>query len=322
MATVSAPSTRSSRNTQEASRPAPPPAPARSTASSTSPRDKTSFTPDVTARRETRDASVDRVRENVASTFASARPDLSAGAPSQDRPFTRTEDLPDGRPAGPLEGTAQERRRFGIPAALDRNLGGPPALPSSGVTKQDIDPKTGKPFLGALPDHSINPLSHQYSRRSALPEGLTKQQATETFRRFNAPTNEALRGEGNDPSKTSGSVDPSVMWPVASERGRLPFRRAGGDVTLTHGDTPQGMPWAINSTKLKHPFIGHVTRTLEEHEGRFYIRTDGIGRGNDHTLGARHLANWMSGTTSFGRLDELASDYARRRFLTPQTGHE
>jgi hypothetical protein len=233
---------------------------------------------------------------------------------TRSRPATAPVSLPDARPPGPAEGTAAERRLFGIPEALDTNLGGPPALPSHGVTKADIDPATGAPRLGELPGSHADANGHNYSVRNVLPPGLTKAQATEAFERFNAPTHEALLGIGNDPSQRDGSIDPSVLAP-AFLRGHLFGSHLGGEVKLTHGTTPEGMPWAINSTKLLHPFTGHITRTLEEYDNRFYIRTDGLGHGSDETHGLRNRVNCATGPTSFGRLDELASEYAKKHFL-------
>lgn len=105
---------------------------------------------------------------------------------------------------------APARRANGIPEALDRHDYGPPATPSrAGDIARDLDPATGRPRTGTLSVEETEN-GHRYSTRNALPAGLSREQAEQIFNRYNAPTTQALYGNGNDPSATQGSVDPRI----------------------------------------------------------------------------------------------------------------
>jgi hypothetical protein len=227
-------------------------------------------------------------------------------------------------------GIEAQRRASNIPERLDRYHGGPPAPPSQGIFKADLDEK-GHPRTGTL-FNSTNAISHRYITRNALPEGLSRDQATEVFRRFNAPTRDALQGRGNDPSLNGGVADPSAPFP-RSARGTSLW---GGNIEFTRGATPDGRPWAINTAvQGQHPLTGHATRTLEEYDGRYYIRTDGVGNYSNPLIdlasavsrpsaltrmaGAvagvgQQLLNYIIGPRVFNNLDVAACDYARRTF--------
>ncbi len=231
----------------------------------------------------------------------------------------------DPRPPGPPPGTdsqAAGRRANGVPPELDRHPNGPPATPSGRIPSHEIDPNTGLPRTGTLLNVG-NADGHQYITRVALPPGITREQGEQTFDRYRAPTTEALYGDGVDPSARRGTVD--MRGPISHITERLPRflqnllslgQDGGGEVHMNRGRTPDGRPWAINSTiPDRHPLVGHITRTFEEHNGRYYIRTEGVGSGDDSTWGARHRLNGIVGPPAFGNLDEAAVRYARREFL-------
>lgn len=170
--------------------------------------------------------------------------------------------------------------------------------------------------LSDLEIGSLLPSDHSYATQNALPPGLTREQATEVFNAFNAPTAEALDGEGNPPDLAGGRVDPSAPFSVA---GYFPYGldRLGGNVEMNRGTTPEGDPWAINTTVPgDHPLNGHITRTLLEHEGQFYIRTDGAGVGDVPFGTERDRLNSAVGPATFNRLDAIAAEYARERYLS------
>ena len=161
------------------------------------------------------------------------------------------------------------------------------------------------------------PSRHHYVTNNALPEGLTREQASEVFSGFNAPTREALLGRPNPSDQTDGYVDPSAILPP----GRLlPGTEGwGGHVHTNRGESPEGNPWAINTTiPGEHPLNGHITRTLLEHEGRFYIRTEGVGEGNVIFGTERDWINSLVGPRTFNNLDSIAGDYAQRTYLGGQ----
>ena len=232
-------------------------------------------------------------------------------------------------------GTPEGRlRACNVPARLDRYHGGPPAPPSQGILKADLDEK-GQPRTGTLFNRT-NAISHRYVTRNALPGGLSREQATEVFRRFNAPTRDALEGRGNDPTLEGGVADPSAPFPRSAHGTSL----WGGNIEFSRGFTPDGRPWAINSTiQGQHPLAGHATRTLEEHDGRYYIKTEGVGnhsnpvndfasaRSRPSALArvagaaagvAQQFLNYLVGPRAFNNLDAAACDYAMRMFELQQ----
>ena len=160
------------------------------------------------------------------------------------------------------------------------------------------------------------PSDHRYATLNALPPGLNREQATDVFNAFNAPTAAALDGEGNPTSLTEGWVDPSGPFPAP---GQLPpgLDLLGGKVEMNRGETAEGNPWAINTTiPGKHPLNGHITRTMLEHDGQFYIRTDGVGVGDVPFGTERDLINSLVGPATFNNLDAIAAEYARERYLS------
>lgn len=216
------------------------------------------------------------------------------------------------------------RRESGVDPKLEQHSGGPPAAPFTGKLDRDKD---GNIRTGTIKNEASGD-RHHYITQNALPPGLTKAQAEKAFRRFNAPTNEAQRGLGNEPNVggvTKGSVDPTAPLGIPSKNRTEPVRpfgfdatQTGGNVELRQGNTKDGRPWAVNTTiDGEHPLKGHVTRTLVNEPGkdgkdRYYIRTEGVGHGNDHALGARHRLNQLVGPPTFNNLDNLASEYANK----------
>ncbi len=243
------------------------------------------------------------------------------------------------------EQQVQQRRDAGVPPELENHYAGPPAAPFTGDLARNPD---GTVRTGTIQNENWGD-RHQYVTQNALPAGLTREQAVEAFRRYNAPTHATTLGsDGNNPGPpfsqgerpTHGYVDPGIFGrgvagplatPVLSAGSALlngvnPLK-AGGHVDLRHGETaagPNGEPgraWAINTTRQgEHPLAGHITRTLVEDNGRYYIRTEGVGTGNnpgDAWSSQPHATNSTVGPTSFNNLDGLAGDWARRRFLEP-----
>lgn len=217
------------------------------------------------------------------------------------------------------------RRASGVPEALENHSYGPPAPPSSRETMLSELDENGNPRLGTLVNETENG-GHRYVRRGELPAGTTREEAEEAFRTHRAPTTEALYGGGDSPTSTEGSVD--IRGPLGDLAHALPWQAqllvsaaqaispvGGGDVTMSQGRTPDGMPWAVNSTvDGRHPLAGHITRTLEERNGRFYIRTEGVGSGDDSWAGMRHELNSWLGPVTFANLDEAtARDIERLR---------
>lgn len=233
----------------------------------------------------------------------------------------RTE-APAPRPQAPQRSPqAQEARRAaGLPQSLETHSGGPPAAPFAGRLERDAQ---GRVRTGTLLNEA-DLGGHRYVTVNALPPGLTEAEAVEAFRRFNAPTNEAQRGLGNEPTVggvTRGYVDPSAPLGLPSRARTEPWRpfgfdatQTGGHVELRQGTGPDGRPWAVNTTiDGEHPLKGHVTRTLVQEDGRWYIRTEGVGDGNDGRFGARHMLNQVVGPATFNNLDALAAEWAEKQ---------
>ncbi|HEU4731299.1 MAG TPA: hypothetical protein VFT22_25570 [Kofleriaceae bacterium] len=124
---------------------------------------------------------------------------------------------------------------------------------------------------------------HAYTTLSdPLPPGTTREQANDLLQRFNAPTEAAFHGSGNDPSSTSGFV--SDPWTGYAPAGLVTFQRGDGIVT--------------NTTTPLHPFEGQITRSLVDNEdGTFSVRTDGRGEGG---YTATSLGGYLSGVQEAG----------------------
>ncbi len=133
--------------------------------------------------------------------------------------------------------------------------------------------------------------SHEYAFMSdLLPAGTTFQEAANALQRFNAPTEAALSGRGNDPNA-------GAAWVVDPVTGHIPV----GCVSVEHGSG-----WVRMTTQSIHPFVGTITRYVVRAGGcRYRILTIGDGRTpSDNTAegivsGARNLANIVGGPTVF-----------------------
>lgn len=104
--------------------------------------------------------------------------------------------------------------------------------------------------------------AHHYVVESGFfPPCFTREEANHYLQRFNAPTEAALRGNGNPEDSTEGWV----VDPVANEVpvGRVTFVRQMGKV--------------VNTTQVPHPFVGTITGELLSEGGRFYVRFTGNG---------------------------------------------
>lgn len=128
--------------------------------------------------------------------------------------------------------------------------------------------------VGPTPSHNYGLISDSFGAN------LTYSQANAIVQRFNAPTYDALYGQGNDPAATSGIVSrpgaqdlhstqiPVLGWPAD----------AGGKVTLAHGDG-----YAVNTTvDGQHLVEGTISRNLvsDFHDGGGYqVLSLGQGQG-------------------------------------------
>lgn len=208
---------------------------------------------------------------------------------------------------------AQKLQESGVPAELSNHPGGPPAAPESRFRADELNadgtPRTGAIFnrIGAYEGNS----RHHYVHIGALEPGLTREQAIEVANGFNAPTSDAMRGYPNSMETREGWVDPTA--PAGGGMVAGPFGYAGGHVSMNRGTTPDGLPWAINSTTEGwHPLNGHITRSLIEHEGRYYIRTEGIGTGDSSLLShGQDALNALVGPSTFDQLNEAGNRWAR-----------
>jgi hypothetical protein len=82
------------------------------------------------------------------------------------------------------------------------------------------------------------------------------------------------------------------------------------------GGEGAGRAFGINTTiPGEHPLMGHVTRTLVQQDGNWYVRTEGVGQGREGYLSTpRHHLNGIVGPSTFNNLDAMAEEYGRRRF--------
>lgn len=147
--------------------------------------------------------------------------------------------------------------------------------------------------------------SHQYSTRTAFPEGTSLQEANQLVNGFNAPTARAMNGRPNDPNLTQGWVDNPAFRTSPEWEG---IDRSGL-VTMERGQHEDGRAWVRNTTvDGLHPMVGTITRSVEEHEGRYYVRTDGVGQGG-FMSNTRHKINEMVGPEMFQELDRRMLEY-------------
>lgn len=217
---------------------------------------------------------------------------------------------------------AQQLRASRVPAQLSNHPGGPPAAPESSFRPDELGrdgrPRTGTIFneVGRMPNGASR---HHYVQIGALEPGLTREQAIRVANGFNAPTAGALQGRPNPMSLREGDVDPSAPAGGGLAGGTL--GELGGHVSMNRGSTPDGLPWAINSTAPgRHPLNGHITRSLLEHEGRYYVRTEGVGTGNEFYSGAQDRFNQAIGPMTFDNLNQAANRFARSEFGLGTTG--
>ena len=143
--------------------------------------------------------------------------------------------------------------------------------------------------------------SHSYAVRTALPEGITREEANALLNRFNAPTADGLNGKGNDPNDTGGwVVEPNTHLP-------------SGRVSYERGVDEDGNAWVRNTTEFPHVFEGTITRRVEERDGRYYILTEGEGQGG-FMSNTRHALNAEFGPELFQDFDQIAiRTYLRER---------
>lgn len=150
---------------------------------------------------------------------------------------------------------------------------------------------------------------HDYSVRTAFPQGTTLQEANGLVNGFNAPTARAMEGRPNDPNLTGGWVDnPFINTPDWAES-----LDASGRVTMERGVNEDGTAWVRNTTvDGQHPFVGTITRSVEEQDGRYYVRTDGEGQGGALS-NIRHYLNAQMGPEMFQELDARMLEYQARQ---------
>src|SRR5262249_45881666 len=91
-------------------------------------------------------------------------------------------------------------------------------------------------------------------------------EANALLNRYNAPTKDAMWGEGNDPHMAHGKVaEPFTPWSFEL-----------GNITMTRGVT-DGHAWVKNTADPLHPFIGTTTRTIVDSPEGYRIMTVGEG---------------------------------------------
>jgi hypothetical protein len=149
--------------------------------------------------------------------------------------------------------------------------------------------------------------SHGYAVLSdRLPPGTTPEEANDLLQRFNAPTEQALHGNGNDPNALSA-------WVADPFSGYAPV----GNVSVEHGDG-----WVTNTTEFVHPFIGTITRGLVENpDGSIQVYT--VGHGEGGVLGGiRHEINAEQGPGIFADLDDRMMQQARKEQLDRFTAQD
>lgn len=120
--------------------------------------------------------------------------------------------------------------------------------------------------LGPVPSHNYGLISDSFGAN------MSYNQANALLQQFNAPTRDALYGQGNDPGATFGMIS----RPGAQN---LPTPLDwGGNVTLQHGDG-----FAVNTTiPGQHPLEGTISRNLVtdfHDDGGYQVLTLGQGQG-------------------------------------------
>ncbi len=149
-------------------------------------------------------------------------------------------------------------------------------------------------------EYGLNwPLGHSYSVMSdPFPAGTTRSQANEYLQRYNAPTVDAVYGNGNAADSTSGNV---VIPGTSLSAGHVTFERGDGWVRNTTGNLSPSY-WS-NPVGNAHPLVGTITRSLVEDEnGQFRIETKGEGQGG-FLSNSRHYANAQFGPEVFQQSD-------------------
>jgi hypothetical protein len=148
------------------------------------------------------------------------------------------------------------------------------------------------------PSTKTTEASHYYETLSDPIPGATLAQANALLNRYNAPTHDGLKGEGNDPHATGGVVaEPYTPW-------GLPI---GGSITMTRGVGDDDHAWVKNTTDALHPFIGSITRTVVDSPEGYRILTVGEGHGDGAIPifpNNRHEANAKMGPEIFQDLDD------------------
>jgi hypothetical protein len=127
--------------------------------------------------------------------------------------------------------------------------------------------------VGTSPSHHYGMISDSFGANMSF------DQVNAALQRFNAPTHDALYGQGNDPNATAGTVARpgaqdlhglSTPWGTPLD--------SGGNVTLQHGDG-----YAVNTTVPgEHMVEGTLSRNLvvDYHDGGGY-QTMSLGQGHD-----------------------------------------
>jgi hypothetical protein len=246
----------------------------------------------------------------------------------------------------------EELERLGVPENSRNHFAGPAAAPVNGFRPDELN-EDGTPRLGTTVNEvrpGLDTTSHRYVTVNAL-DTTDRALAERAFNGFNAPTHDALNGRPNPVDQTEGNVDPTAPLPLGLNGsdvphvdiplvGRLDVNDLGGHVSTHRGRTPEGNPWAINTTTPgRHPLRGHITRSLIEHDGNFFVRTEGVGSGptfqmpgtegnsteNPHPLditrhasllnlaggAARDVVNSVVGPPTFHNLDQAANEWLR-----------
>ena len=229
-----------------------------------------------------------------------------------------------------------ELERLGVPQNSREHPAGPAAAPVNAFRPDELN-EDGSPRLGTTLNElrpGLTETGHHYVTVNEV-NTTDPEVARRAFNGFNAPTHDALNGRPNPNSQTEGFVDPTAPFPLGTQGAdipdfRIPFtdirvepNDLGGHVSTHRGETPEGTPWAINTTTPgRHPLRGHITRSLIEHEGRFYVRTEGVGTGptvdgprilgvpTSPALGAgRDVLNSIVGPPTFHNLDQRLNEW-------------
>jgi hypothetical protein len=180
--------------------------------------------------------------------------------------------------------------------------------------------------LGLTPSHNYGLQSGTFGQTpNSAGHPFDFQQANTALQQFNAPTRDALYGNGNDPSATTGTISrPGAQDLTGSS---IPWDH-GGNVTLEHGDG-----FAVNTTVSgQHPLEGTISRNLvvDLHDGGgFSALTLGRGSGGAELMttagtiagGALgYLAEGLPGAVAGGFAGGLAAQNAAHA-VNPELGH-